>query len=491
MSNADLYNTMTPPAYTQSVAGSEVLVEATAYEQEKLGLHNANINTQTYHDNADSPGTVRADSPHLLPISPGAGAPNSNAQVNNGHFTKPTNEAALAYVRRCSVLPDQLAVWLVKRKNFALSSLAAAVLIKEGLMRSKDLVLCVHLIAEPNFNPNLNLRYGSISVYMLMYYDSISQGSGIKRDPTDPLSAVCFATYDTVGDVMNGLIAGPMEACRQVTPMLVKYEERQNNLQTPNVRTSVLQESTPLSPQQSHSQSQHQPEMVSDPAQVDGSATTLGVPVSPEMQLQPDHWAGSEQPNICSDAPPSQRRNSTLEAAPNAAKQVAIGTGKGLGRIIGAGLKAPMTFTHGISRGFHNAPKLYGEQVREYENITDLRSGLSVSAKGFGHGISDGLSDFFVKPIQGAQKEGVKGFAKGCGKGVGNLVCKPTSGAIGLVGYSFVGVYKQLQGINFSSKDSAGDIVRYQGEAEYEHASKELKLEVVNRWCQVMMRQTV
>ena len=150
-----------------------------------------------------------------------------------------------------------------------------------------------------------------------------------------------------------------------------------------------------------------------------------------------------------------------------------------------------MNFTHGISRGFHNVPKLYGEQVREYENITDLRSGLSVSAKGFGHGISDGLSDFFVKPIQGAQKEGVKGFAKGCGKGVGNLVCKPASGAIGLVGYSFVGVYKQLQGINFSGKDSAGDVMRYQGEEEYEHAPKELKLEVVNWWCQVMMRQSV
>jgi hypothetical protein len=224
-----------------------------------------------------------------------------------------------------------------------------------------------------------------MSVYMLKYYDSISQDSGIKRDPTDPLSAVCFATYDTVGDVMNGLIAGPMEA--------------------------------------------------------------------------------------------------TLESAPSAAKQVVIGTGKGLGRIIGAGLKAPMTFTHGISRGFHNAPKLYGEQVREYENITDLKSGLLVSAKGFGYGISDGLSGFFVKPIQGAQKEGVKGFAKGFGAGVGNLVCKPASGAVGLVGYSFVGMYKQLQAINFSGKDTAGDDMRYRGEEEYENASKELRLKIVNRWC--------
>jgi hypothetical protein len=96
-----------------------------------------------------------------------------------------------------------------------------------------------------------------------------------------------------------------------------------------------------------------------------------------------------------------------------------------------------------------------------------------------------------VKPIQGAQKEGVTGFTKGCGKGIGNLVCKSASGAIGLVGYSSVGVYKQLQSTNFSGKDSAGDIVRHQGEEEYGKSPKELRLEVVNQWCQIMMSQRV
>jgi hypothetical protein len=216
---------------------------------------------------------------------------------------------------------------------------------------------------------------------VLTYYDSISQHSGEKRDPTDPLSAVCFATYDTVGDVMTGLIAGPMEACRQVTPMLVRYEQRQNNLQTPNVRNSVFQESTPLFGEHSHSHSQHQPRVSSTPTHRDGPAAALDASLSPDMELQPDQQQGWQQPNIYSSAVPSQRHNSILEASPNAAKQVAIGTGKGLGRIVGASLKAPMTFAHGITRGFHNVPKLYGEQVREYENITDLRSGLSVSIK--------------------------------------------------------------------------------------------------------------
>lgn len=446
LSNADLYNTMTPPAYTQSVAGSEVAEEATHYEQEKPNLPVNSPHTA----NPDSSGTGRSGSNSHE--APEAGPPNHTAQLPKGHFTEPTTDAALAYVRGCSVLPERPAMWLVKKKNFALSSLAAAVLVKGGLVRSKDLAL-------------------------------ISQHSGTKRDPADPLSAVCFATYDTVGDVMNGLIAGPMEACRQVNPMLVKQEERQNNLQTPNVRVSVFQESSPVP----HSQSP--PDTTRTPTPQHHPSPAPGLPGSP-LQFQPETRTGWEHPTVWSDAPPSGRRNSTLEAVPNAAKQVAIGTGKGLGQIVGAGLKAPMTFAHGLTRGFHNAPKLYGEDVRQYENVTDLRSGLSVSAKGFGHGISDGLSDFFVKPVRGAQKEGALGFAKGCGKGVGNLVCKSASGAAGLVGYSFVGVYKELQGINFTGKDPA-DVVRDQGEAEYGVAEKELKSLIVHRWCHVMMRQNV
>lgn len=98
------------------------------------------------------------------------------------------------------------------------------------------------------------------------------------------------------------------------------------------------------------------------------------------------------------------------------------------------------------------------------------------------------MKDFFVKPVQGAQKEGVIGFGKGFGKGIGNLVFKPTAGAIGLVGYSSVGVYKQIQSINFGRKDAAVEVVMKLGEAEFEQASDMVKLEVVKQWCVVMMR---
>lgn len=59
-----------------------------------------------------------------------------------------------------------------------------------------------------------------------------------------------------------------------------------------------------------------------------------------------------------------------------------MGAGKGVGRIVGAGLKSPMDFTLGLARGFHNAPKLYGdESVRQADKITDFQSGLKAAGK--------------------------------------------------------------------------------------------------------------
>jgi hypothetical protein len=60
----------------------------------------------------------------------------------------------------------------------------------------------------------------------------------------------------------------------------------------------------------------------------------------------------------------------------------AIGAGKGISRIVGAGMKSPMDFTLGIARGFHNAPKLYGDDtVRPQAKVTDFQSGLKAAGK--------------------------------------------------------------------------------------------------------------
>jgi hypothetical protein len=116
------------------------------------------------------------------------------------------------------------------------------------------------------------------------------------------------------------------------------------------------------------------------------------------------------------------------KTAPHVAGQVALGTAKGFGRIVTTTLKSPAIIMHGITRGFHNLPKAYGEKVRQYENVTGLRSGLSVSAKSFGYGLKDGFGDLVIKPYEGAEKNGIVGLGTGIAKGLANAALKPTAG---------------------------------------------------------------
>ena len=104
-----------------------------------------------------------------------------------------------------------------------------------------------------------------------------------------------------------------------------------------------------------------------------------------------------------------------------------------------------MDFTLGLARGFHNAPKLYGdESVRQADKVTDLQSGLKAAGKvcsmilrfesrtddaqEFGYGLYDGISGLVTQPLEGAKKEGVLGLIKGIGKGIGGVVLKPQAG---------------------------------------------------------------
>lgn len=88
--------------------------------------------------------------------------------------------------------------------------------------------------------------------------------------------------------------------------------------------------------------------------------------------------------SISSEPSSSQHphRSFTGNQAGQISLEAALGAGKGIGRIVSAGLKSPMDFTLSLARGFHNAPKLYGdESVRQTEKITGFHSGLKAAGK--------------------------------------------------------------------------------------------------------------
>ncbi|PBP25882.1 UDP-Glycosyltransferase/glycogen phosphorylase [Diplocarpon rosae] len=143
----------------------------------------------------------------------------------------------------------------------------------------------------------------------------------------------------------------------------------------------------------------------------------------------------------------SHRRRLTEDFDPSKLTlENATRAGKGVSRIVGAGLKSPMDFSLGIARGFHNAPKLYGDDtVRPQEKVTDFQSGLKAAGKEFGYGMFDGITGLITQPLRGAEKEGAAGLIKGIGKGIGGLILKPGAAVWGIPGYTFMGIHKEVR----------------------------------------------
>ena len=117
----------------------------------------------------------------------------------------------------------------------------------------------------------------------------------------------------------------------------------------------------------------------------------------------------------------------------------------------------------------------------------------------FGFGFYDGISGLVTQPLEGAKKEGVAGLIKGFGKGIGGVVLKPGAGkpsnnyplnsiayqtAIwGLPGYTFKGIYKELQKHLGSSVQNYIVAARTaQGYDEWHTSSREEQIDVVSRW---------
>lgn len=141
----------------------------------------------------------------------------------------------------------------------------------------------------------------------------------------------------------------------------------------------------------------------------------------------------SDEPSSAAIKPEemAQKKPRDKDCGPSA--EAILEAGKGVGHIVGMGVRTPMNFCLGLAKGFRNVPRLYhDETVRPVEKVTDFRSGLKVAGKEFGLGLFDGISGLVTQPLHGAEKEGAAGLVKGFGKGIGGIVTKPAAGKCSL-----------------------------------------------------------
>lgn len=173
----------------------------------------------------------------------------------------------------------------------------------------------------------------------------------------------------------------------------------------------------------------------------------------------------------------------TVPFKPEAALDTVYGTGKGISKIIGAGLKSPMDFTMAITKGFHNVPRLYGEEPRHIPRVTGFQSGLKTAGKEFGVGLYDGITGLVTQPVTGAKQGGAGGFLKGLGRGIAGIVVKPSAAAYALPAYAMQGVYKEIQkrlGENVGSYIIAARVA--QGYGEWIGTDDATRRDIIHHW---------
>jgi hypothetical protein len=206
----------------------------------------------------------------------------------------------------------------------------------------------------------------------------------------------------------------------------------------------------------------------------------------------------------------SKMTQSDPETRQREAASFALDGNKGVSRIIGTALKAPMEYTNNISQGFSNMPKLWGDDtVRQAEAVTDVKSGLKAGGMGFGLGLWDGITGLVTEPVKGAQ-DGVAGALGGLFKGIGGVVCKPIAGrsstslfgssngsrearksdlklgAVGLPANALKGFHEEYQktrGMETKTNDVAA--LMQQGWEEFGSSSVEERSQVIAKWYQL------
>ncbi|KAF2268199.1 UDP-Glycosyltransferase/glycogen phosphorylase [Lojkania enalia] len=405
---------------------------------------------------------------------------------------------------RCAAAPSRAAVWRVKRTQVRLSAVAATVLAQEG-----------------------ELNFSELKLFRSREYET-------DEGPWDPFTGAATALMGTAAQMMMGVADFPIETLKllNIHPDSKKGKEpaehRPEGSSTNSARTGRTTDSRATNHSHVSASSSattlpgvNTPSSPSTTTPRDGSSVEIprvATPTSPTTPTTRGTFmaqamaASSEVSRSRSRSPSrlSERFGSPHGGRPlphGRAKSISaaelrsesgssfsdrlhtmnadatLATGKGIGRIVGAGFKSPMDFSLNVARGFHNVPKLYGGEVRQVDKVTDLQSGLRTAAKEFGLGLYEGISGIVTDPYKGAKKEGALGFAKGVGRGIFSVPFRVMGGAFAIPGYAMKGLYQEAmkgKGANVQNYIIAARIS--QGYDEASTLSVSERADIVSRW---------
>lgn len=283
--------------------------------------------------------------------------------------------------------------------------------------------------------------------------------------PGEPITGIWSVIVGTVEDVFTGVGLVPLNMARSVKKREKYYEKKYKIKKRQKHNQAKIAEAN----------EEYEKEKSVNGEQQNGRPSVKRQESSLSKISEPDEWL---------------------------AEEFAHEAGHGFKKTGAAILKSPMYFTLAVTQGFHNAPRLYGDEtVRRPPRVTGFHSGIRAGRDEFVYGIHDGVTGVWRQPIRGAKEGGVLGCMRGVGMGIGGLFLKDIAAFLGPGAYTMKGLdaehRKKYQPTSFirrariiqGQKDVAelGPRLSRQksGNADAENGAnkrQEVELEISRRW---------
>lgn len=298
---------------------------------------------------------------------------------------------------RCAILTDRVAVWRIKDTSIKLSAMAADILVEKGYLSWHRLRL---------------LRHKEWNDF---------------EGPGEPITGIAGTLAGSIGNFFTGFGSVPYRLAKTT-----KKREEHKKKKMERRRQKLEQKRKAAEPK---------------PLAQEGVA---GFPFPPANTENTEQLAQTQETQPQRPKPESHLTNeSNLTATPAtapAAEEYANEVSEGFGQSGRALAKAPVDLAVAVAQGFHNAPRLYGDDtVRKPVRITGIKSGLKAAGSEFVYGIYDGVTGLVRLPVKGAKERGVRGAAAGVAMGIGGFVLKDISAIVSPFGLTLKGVAKQAE----------------------------------------------
>ncbi|KAF1936491.1 UDP-glucose,sterol transferase [Clathrospora elynae] len=286
---------------------------------------------------------------------------------------------------RCDFLDNRVAAWKIKNTDVKLSALAAEVLVEKKKLKWSELRLIRH-------------------------YEWNDFGG-----PGEPITGVWGSLMTSVTDAAKGVGGVPVEMGKSIRKR-EKLKEKKRKIQKRNEHKKAT-----LAKANSH--------LSDDTTNANANATETT----------------AEKKEHGSSRPKAKRNESTLsnisepeeELTEELGREAAFGfrkTGHAIARF-------PMNLTLAVTQGFHNAPRLYGDEtVRRPPRVTGVHSGFRAGRDELVYGVLDGVTGIVTQPYNGAKNNGVIGAVRGVGFGIGGFVLKDIAALLGPFAYTMKGL---------------------------------------------------